>query len=65
MIMMIRVVLNSTTTTMRLSGRVIKLELAKEAGDLHDRCIPRKPKAKRDGGYLVISCTAQGNNNKG
>jgi hypothetical protein len=46
---------------------VIKLELAKEAGDLHDRCIPRKPKAKRggDGGYLVISCTAQGNNSKG
>ncbi|RCV28054.1 hypothetical protein SETIT_5G375200v2 [Setaria italica] len=47
------------------ADRVIKLELAKEAGDLHDRCIPRKPKAKRDGGYLVISCTAQGNNNKG
>jgi hypothetical protein len=42
-------------------GRVIKLELAKEAGDLHDRCIPRKPKAKKEG-YLVISCTAQGNN---
>ncbi|KAF8775370.1 hypothetical protein HU200_004788 [Digitaria exilis] len=41
--------------------RVIKLELAKEVGDLHDRCIPRKPKAKKDG-YLVISCTAQGNN---
>ncbi|CAL4960560.1 unnamed protein product [Urochloa decumbens] len=45
------------------ADRVIKLELAKEAGDLHDRCIPRKPKAKKDGGgYLVISCTAQGNN---
>lgn len=43
--------------------RVIKLELAKEAGDLHDRCIPRKPKAKKDG-YLVISCTAQQGNNK-
>jgi len=42
-------------------GRVIKLELAKEAGDLHDRCIPRKPKAKKEG-YLVISCAAQGNN---
>ncbi|XP_066315350.1 protein SOSEKI 5-like [Miscanthus floridulus] len=41
--------------------RVIKLELAKEAGDLHDRCIPRKPKGKKDG-YLVISCSAQGNN---
>ncbi|CAL4946658.1 unnamed protein product [Urochloa decumbens] len=45
------------------ADRVIKLELTKEAGDLHDRCIPRKPKAKKDGaGYLVISCTAQGNN---
>ncbi|RLM92352.1 hypothetical protein C2845_PM08G30580 [Panicum miliaceum] len=43
------------------ADRVIKLELAKEAGDLHDRCIPRKPKAKKEG-YLVISCTAQGNN---
>ncbi|WVZ68252.1 hypothetical protein U9M48_017212 [Paspalum notatum var. saurae] len=41
--------------------RVIKLELAKEVGDLHDRCIPRKPKAKKEG-YLVISCSAQGNN---
>ncbi|KAJ1286147.1 hypothetical protein BS78_03G330200 [Paspalum vaginatum] len=41
--------------------RVIKLELAKEVGDLHDRCIPRKPKGKKDG-YLVISCSAQGNN---
>lgn len=44
-----------------LHCRVIKLELAKEAGDLHDRCIPRKPKGKKDG-YLVISCSAQGNN---
>ncbi|CAO2195199.1 unnamed protein product, partial [Urochloa humidicola] len=44
------------------ADRVIKLELAKEAGDLHDRCIPRKPKPKKDGGYLVISFTAQGNN---
>ncbi|XP_066310175.1 protein SOSEKI 5-like [Miscanthus floridulus] len=41
--------------------RVKRLELAKEAGDLHDRCIPRKPKGKKDG-YLVISCSAQGNN---
>jgi len=40
---------------------VKRLELAKEAGDLHDRCIPRKPKGKKDG-YLVISCSSQGNN---
>ncbi|PWZ31225.1 Protein UPSTREAM OF FLC [Zea mays] len=36
--------------------RVIKLEVAKEAGDLHDRCIPRKPKGKKDGwlpGHLL------------
>ncbi|KAL6614196.1 hypothetical protein ACP70R_036466 [Stipagrostis hirtigluma subsp. patula] len=43
------------------ADRVIKLELAKEAGDLHDRCIPRKPKSKKDG-YLVIPCNVQGNN---
>uniref|UniRef100_N1R1D2 SOSEKI DIX-like domain-containing protein n=1 Tax=Aegilops tauschii TaxID=37682 RepID=N1R1D2_AEGTA len=30
---------------------------AEEAVDLHDRCIPRKPKSKKDG-YQVISCTA-------
>ncbi|XP_062207386.1 protein SOSEKI 4-like [Phragmites australis] len=36
------------------ADRVIKLELAKEAGDLHDRCIPRKPKSKKDG-YMFIS----------
>ena len=46
--------------------RVIKLELAKEAGDLHDRCMPRRPKSKKDGGYLVIACSnGQGNGNKG
>ncbi|KAL6853703.1 hypothetical protein ACP4OV_019732 [Aristida adscensionis] len=44
------------------ADRVIKLELAKEAGDLHDRCIPRKAKSKKDGGYLVIACNAPGNN---
>lgn len=47
-------------------GRAIKLELAKEAGDLHDRCMPRRPKtSKKDGGYLVTACNGQGNNNKG
>uniref|UniRef100_A0A0A9DBN1 Uncharacterized protein n=1 Tax=Arundo donax TaxID=35708 RepID=A0A0A9DBN1_ARUDO len=29
---------------------------------MHDRCIPRKPKSKKDAGYLVISCSSQGNN---
>ncbi|KAK3165916.1 hypothetical protein QOZ80_1AG0039300 [Eleusine coracana subsp. coracana] len=49
------------------ADRVIKLELAKEVGDLHDRCMPRRPKSsKKDGGYLVIACNGgQGNNNKG
>jgi hypothetical protein len=46
-----------------MNCRVVKLELAKEAGDLHDRCMPRRPKSKKDGGgYLVIACNGQGNN---
>lgn len=40
-----------------MHGRMIKVEIAKEAVDLHDRCIPRKPKSKKDG-YLVISGSA-------
>uniref|UniRef100_A0ACD5VZQ4 Uncharacterized protein n=2 Tax=Avena sativa TaxID=4498 RepID=A0ACD5VZQ4_AVESA len=32
---------------------------AEEAMDQHDRCIPRKPKAKKDG-YQAISCGAHG-----
>lgn len=51
---MIRAVLMSSEYA--LAGRVIKLEVAKEAGDLHDRCIPRKPKGKKDGwlpGHLL------------
>uniref|UniRef100_A0A453FW54 SOSEKI DIX-like domain-containing protein n=1 Tax=Aegilops tauschii subsp. strangulata TaxID=200361 RepID=A0A453FW54_AEGTS len=34
-----------------------RAQKAEEAVDLHDRCIPRKPKSKKDG-YQVISCTA-------
>lgn len=38
------------------SGRAAKAE---EAVDLHDRCIPRKPKSKKDGyQYQAISCAA-------
>lgn len=36
------------------ADRAAKVE---EAVDLHDRCIPRKPKSKKDG-YQVISCSA-------
>uniref|UniRef100_A0A0D9V7L4 SOSEKI DIX-like domain-containing protein n=1 Tax=Leersia perrieri TaxID=77586 RepID=A0A0D9V7L4_9ORYZ len=36
-----------------------KVEPATEAVDMHDRCIPRRPKGKKDGGYLVISGNAQ------
>lgn len=42
-----------------MNGRASKVEPAREAVDLHDRCIPRKPKSKKDG-YQVISCSAHG-----
>ncbi|KQK10500.1 protein UPSTREAM OF FLC [Brachypodium distachyon] len=41
------------------ADRASKVEPAREAVDLHDRCIPRKPKSKKDG-YQVISCSAHG-----
>ncbi|KAG8078433.1 hypothetical protein GUJ93_ZPchr0007g5153 [Zizania palustris] len=43
------------------ADRVRKVEpvAAKEAVDLHDRCIPRRPREKKDGGFLVISGNAQ------
>jgi hypothetical protein len=40
-----------------MNGRALKAEEA--AVDQHDRCIPRKPKSKRDG-YQAISCGAHG-----
>lgn len=46
------------------ADRVLKVEIAKEAVDLHDRCIPRKPKSKKDG-YLVISGSAHGSKRLG
>uniref|UniRef100_A0ACD5VR89 Uncharacterized protein n=1 Tax=Avena sativa TaxID=4498 RepID=A0ACD5VR89_AVESA len=36
---------------------------AEEAVDQHDRCIPRKPKAKKDG-YQAISCGAHGSSKR-
>ncbi|CAM0882905.1 unnamed protein product [Alopecurus aequalis] len=38
------------------ADRALKVE---EAVDQHDRCIPRKPKGKKDG-YQAISCSAHG-----
>ncbi|KAL5222064.1 hypothetical protein ABZP36_026777 [Zizania latifolia] len=42
------------------ADRVRKVEpVVAEAVDLHDRCIPRRPRGKKDGGFLVISGNAQ------
>jgi hypothetical protein len=44
-------------------GRVMKLEVAEEAGVLQTgACRGGRPKSsKKDGGYLVIACDEQGN----
>ncbi|KAI5007253.1 hypothetical protein ZWY2020_047201 [Hordeum vulgare] len=52
----VAVVLRRSSSYNADSGRAAKAE---EAVDLHDRCIPRKPKSKKDGyQYQAISCAA-------